>query len=401
MLFLLVLIFLFYIIRSLLRSFLRNTAGTLINPLFWLLLYSIFYLLLPLLYVDFAIEATGLSFEAQSIHKAYIWSIWYVLIFYLFYLKSSPIVCEFSDLSPSVTAYKCSLVVYWVILLLLILIILLYVPSIYAVREDRGAALNLYEVTINSRFKLRILIYCHYITMFILFWKDTKLRWLLPCILYILIDYSHGGRTVSLMTLTFCYFLVVLKYKRIFLLLILVCVMSLIFLGVLQRSTSTDFIWQLYMAGAEFSNTYLTTIYLSENDILFDGWSYFVVSLSKIFPGGVVDKLLGFGEWYGNDLSECIGLGYGLAGNIITEALIYGGPFFSFFQPIFIGLFCLLINRMKWRKSLFGFLYTLLISVSMQNVVRSYFWGFILYPISILIFYQFYLYNDYRKNIFK
>lgn len=396
------LLFILIILFGLIRDFLRNPAGSLINPLFLLLFYSTFYFLLPLLYIDIAIDAIQLQFTESGKYWAFGWSFWYVTVFYIFYQKSSKYTCEIVSVRISNMAYRFSLLVYCLIILLLLFILIRYVPSVYSLHDNRGAALNLYEETINSRFKLRILMYCHYATTFILYLKKRTLLYLLPCLLYFLIDYSHGGRTVSLMTLTFVYFVIVLQTRKTYMLPVICIVFVMVMVGVIQRSTSTDLIWSLYMAGAEFSTTYMTTLYLSDHpDYMLDGFSYLLVSLSKLLPGGFVDRLLGFGEWYGNPLSAQIGLGYGLAGNLITESLVYGGRIFSVFQPILIGGICFLVNRMKGRKSLFGVLYSLLLVISMQNIVRSYFWGFVLYPIQILWFYLFFLNQDYSKKIFK
>lgn len=397
-----ILTLLFIVLRILFRDFRKNPAGSLINPLFLLLLFSLLYFLVPLLYLDLILETT--QFPDSSVNKIslYLFSIWYILIFLFFYKKSNPIECNFSDISPSYTVYRSSCYIYYIINIILILIVILYVPSIYSLKEDRGAALNLYEGMVNSRFKLRILMYCHFCSIFIIFWKKKTLKVLLPCLLYFIIDYSHGGRTVSLMTLLFCYYIYILKTQKTHIVFFLIIILLLLIAGIIQRSSSDELLWNLYMGGAEFSNTYLTTVYLVDHpDYRLDGLSYFIVSLSKIFPGGMVDKMLGFGEWYGNELSNDIGLGYGLAGNLITEGLVYGGMLFAIINPILIGLVCFFINKMRHRKELFFILFSLILSVSMQNIVRSYFWGFILYPIQILCFYLIFFYQDYFKRVFK
>lgn len=399
-------LFVFFVViaifYTLYRRFILNPAGSLVNPLFLLLFYSNLYLLVPFLYLDFAIEAVQFPCSDSSRYIGLLWSLWYVSVFYFCYLRSSDVVCDFASINITRTSYKCTLLFHYLLIFILIFIVVKYVPAIFAVREDRGAALNLYESTVNSPFKLRILMYCHYCLMFILYVRSNRLVYLWPCLLYILIDYSHGGRTVTLMTFLFCYFLIILKTKKTYLFPAVCFIICMILVGVVQRSTMSDFFWGVYMAGAEFSNTYLTTLYLIDHpQYMLDGLSYFLVSVSKIFPGGMVDKMLGFGEWYGNPLSEQIGLGYGLAGNLLTEALVYGGKSFAIMQPILIGLTCLCLNRMKGRKNLFQVLFVLLLSISMQNVVRSYFWGFILYPIQILCFYLIFLYKDYSKPVFK
>lgn len=398
---LLLLFLLFLIFNSLLRRFLKNPAGSLINPLFYLLAFSTLYLLVPLLYIDFALTVVDIDIPVWAVKQAFGWSMWYVVIFYLFYLFSSDINCVFSGNCINHKLIKPLFIVYIFLSLVMLYIVLRYAPSVYAIKSDRGAALLLYETYVNGPFKLRILMYLHLVTIFMLFWRYKKYLYLSPCLLYLILDNSHGGRTVSFMILCFVYFLIVVKEQKTYLKYAICIVISFVFVGLLQRSTSSDLMWNLYMSGAEFSNTYLTTLYLlSHPDYLLDGDSYFFVSLSKILPGGIVDKILGFGEWYGNQLSDDIGLGYGLSGNIMTEALVYGGKLFCFFNPLFIGLFCFLLNRNNHRRTLFFVLYTLLFCISMQNVVRSYFWGFALYPLQFLLFFFFWLKSEYSKLVF-
>lgn len=388
---------------SLVRRFRKNPAGSIINPLFHLLLFSLLYLLLPLYYIDFSlIIQNDINISQTAISSAYNLSLWYVACFYLFFCLSNDIKCEFNmKESLNIKIYRIAKCLYFAINIILVLLIIRYVPSIYALKENRSAALLLYETILNGTFKLRIIMYIHLITIFLIFWKSHKLRYLLPCSLYLIIDYSHGGRTVSLMILVFSYFIVLIKKKNTYFKYVISVVILMVVLGLLQRSTSNDLYWNLYMAGAEFSNTYLTTLYLLTNtNYSLNGLEYCIVSISKLVPGGIIDKLLDFGEWYGNDLSDKIGLGYGLAGNIITEALVYGGKLFSILQPIFIGLILLYINKATWRKTLGGILYTLLICIAIQNIMRSYFWGYLLYPIQFLVFWAFWLKSEYHKKIF-
>lgn len=237
----LILTLLIIVFISLIKGFKENPTGSILNPLFWLLLYSSFYFLIPLLYLDYSLEVTQFKCSTHAKSSAALLSIWYVLIFYICYLKSSNITCIFSKNSPSRISYIFSLACYTLITCLLIFIIIRYVPSIYALKDDRASALTLYESTVNGRFKLRILMYCHFCTMFILFWNNKKLYYLLPCILYVLIDFSHGGRTVTLMNLTFCYFIITLKTGKTYVIHIFCCLLLMIISGIVQRSSVYNF----------------------------------------------------------------------------------------------------------------------------------------------------------------
>jgi hypothetical protein len=170
----------------------------------------------------------------------------------------------------------------------------------------------------------------------------------------------------------------------------------------MQRGVWSNFSWNLYMAGTEFSNTYLTVLFILDDANIYKGspCDYMMVSLSKMFPGGLVDKYLQFGEWYGNELSDKIGIGYGLAGNLITESLVYGGKLWCIINPLLIGSFLLLLNKLNIYKNLLGFLYILILCITMQNITRSYFYGFVLYPLQILFFPLFWSIVEIKKKLF-
>lgn len=393
--------FLIVIICCLINRFVKNPAGSLLNPLFYLLLFSSLYLLLPLLYIDFILEVADWDVSKETISKCYFWSLWYVGIFFVAYVSSRDGEYYFSSNKPSVSVVNMSKIVYVILTLLIIYIVCAYAPTIYSLRSDRGLALQIYESSVNGKFKLRILTYCHLMSMLVLFWRYRSYLYLLPIIGYLLIDYSHGGRTVSLMVILFAYIIMVLNTRKTYINLALCAVVAFIISGVLQRSASSNFIWTLYMSAAEFSNTYLTSIFLlGHPDFSYDGLAYMAVSLSKVLPGGFVDRLLEFGEWYGNFLSNDIGHAYGLAGNLLTEALVYGGKFFALINPLLIASICYILNAMRCKRVLSGCIFVLMLCISMQNIVRSYFWGFLLYPVQFLLFYLFWLIPDYRKKIF-
>lgn len=391
-------------LTTLIKRFIKNPAGSLMNPLFLLLAFSLLYFSLPALYVEYALMVMRTEVTTNTIETARLYSITYISCFYIFYLLSKDRKFCLTNSSPSKITIGISKILWILISLFLIFIIIVYFPQIYTLRDSREMALQAYEILINMRFKLRIILYLHLCVIFVLFWKDKSLFWLLPCFLYLIIDYSHGGRTMSLLVILFSYFLLILKTEKHFLKFTIIVVFIMITSGLLQRTNADgSFFWYIYSSGLEFSNTYLTTvIYLDDMSIFEQSTSeYIIVSLSKVLPGGLVDKYLDFGEWYGNGLSDQLGFGFGLAGNLITEALIYGGKIWAFINPFVIGSFMLTLNRSNIHKNLWGFFYLLIICITMQNIVRSYFYGFALYPIQIIVFLLFWTSTELRKKIFE
>jgi hypothetical protein len=357
--------------------------------------------MVPALYIQFAARVLALTFSPQAFEKSQWLAIEYVTVFFIAYLISKDHIIQFTENLPGKMSRQIALIVYMLIPVILLFIITFFVPKVFALKHDRGTALMMYEKTIDGPFKLTILLYLHVAATFILFWKKKKLALLLPLLLYWIIDFSHGGRTMTLMTLIFGYILVVLKTEKTYFKYFLILILLMVVAGLVQRTTDSGWLWYLYMSGVEFSNTRMTTVYLFDHpEVHGDIVVYFANAVSKIFPGGFFAKLIDFGDWYGEYLAKKIGLGYGLAGNLMSEALFYGGVPFAVASPFIIGGFLLLLNRMKWHTKIIGLTYILILIVSMQNIVRTYFYGFMFYPLEIILFALFPALSDLKKNIF-
>ena len=392
--------YIFLIYFFLIRRFIKCPTGSLSNPLFYIVGFGALYFLLPASYLDYILLVAGLSAKASTVIECQWFSIWYETVFFMFYLLSNDYQLRFNTTKANDSVVN---VCWWLNVLLccfLLFIIIIYVPKIFALRDNRGAAFELYEYSVNSPFRFRQITYCHIVIMFVLVWAKRKLIYLLPCTAYLIIDYSHGGRTSSLIILLFVYFCLILIKRKTYINYALISIVFLTAVGLLQRSDSSKFSELAFTSGMEFSNTYITTAYLLEHsDYKLDSIEYIFVSLMKLFPGGIVDKMTGF-VWYGDLLSEKVGLGYGLAGNLITEALIYGGKLFAIINPVLIGGILFILNEMSLKKTLFGILSILLLCFTMQITIRQYFWGFIFYPLQIILFYCIWAFPDFKKRIF-
>lgn len=395
-------LFLIAIPISLFKRLNANAAGNVVNPLFYLVVFSYLYLLVPGLYIDYAIEASGIRSIDYNANLAQLLCLWYVAVFYLFYYASTDYKFEFTDNKPNKSTVYFAWIYSVVIFCLLLFVLVKDVPNVFIHRADRTLALTIYEETINARYKLHILLFIQICCVFLLFWNNKNLKYLLLILPFLIIDFSHGGRTVSLIVIIFSYILYVLKYRKTYLLRLTLIIVCLALLGIMQRSNFVNLQWTAYLAAVEFSNTRLTTNFVvNDTNLRGDLPIYILNSLYKIFPGGLFSRLIDFGDWYGENLSEQIGIGYGLAGNLPTEAVYYGGIIFGFISPIFIGGFFKILNMMKIYRYPLGFFYLLLICIKSQDIMRSFFYGQMLYPIQIELFFMWFIIVEYKKRIFK
>lgn len=381
-------LYILFVLRIAFRRFEANPSGSLLNPLFYLVVLSAFYFILPLTISHFTLSIIGWNIHSETILKCTFISFYYCVVFLGFYLSSKDHAVQFAGGATKKEGILLAKILNALICILLLYIIVARVPSVFAVRGSRVAAYSLYQHSIESPFKLRIIMLVHFGILWLLFIRYRKYKWLLPLLAYLIIDFSHGGRIASVMTCLFFYIILVIDKKKTFLRWAIAAVILFLAAGVLQRDTvAASIVWKLYSASLEFVNTYLTTIFLCEHPEYHQGaLEYIIWSISKILPGGLVGRVMEFEGWYGELLSDRIGLGYGLAGNIISEALIYGGWLGGIINPFLIGGICLFVNSMKGKKTLAGSWSVLFLCLPMQENMRQFFWGYCFYPIQLVFF---------------
>lgn len=392
-----------FVLRVASVRFFKNPTGSLFNPLFYINILALFYIILPLTLIPYTLTVVKWQISNQVFNQAVFLSFWYSFVFFGFYVASKDHdvrFCSFNASPDCVIVAKCLNVI---LCLLLSYIILFKVPLIIPLRGTRGEAYSAYQTLIEAPFKLRIIMFLHIGVMYYLFAKYRKFRWLLPLLLYLLIDYSHGGRIASVMCGLFFYTMLVLNNRKTYLKYAILVIFIMLSLGVIQRSSGsdTDMLWKLYSGIMEFTNTYLTTIFMCGHpDFHMDLSEYLMWIVSKLFPGGIIGKMTGTEGWYGEMLSNKIDLGFGLGGNIITESLVYGGFVGSILNPLFIGILCYWLNSMKGKTTYIGSYIIILFCLPMQENFRQYFWGYIFYPLQLAFFWGIWVCPDWGKNIY-
>lgn len=390
---------------SVLRRLKFNCRGAIINPILYLLMFSYLYLLIPNFYISYVIyDVYNLDISASAFQLSEIVCLWHVIIFYIYYLFSKDSIVLPNDNRPYMGVYQISLVVYILLSTFYLFILVKDVPGVFALRGNREEALQRFYQTIQARYKLAILNYIFFGVTTVVLWKTRNLLWLLPLLTICVMDFSHGGRTMTFMVFIYSYINIVLIKNKLFFKFALGSILFMMAVGVLQRAGDSTWWWSLYTAGAEFSNTRVTTSYvLDVPRIHGDLFQHAIISVLKIFPGGISNKLYGIpdGMWYGEELSQHLDLGFGLAGNIATEAIFYGGIYFGFISPLIIGLIYFLLNRLRVFKTLVGFIFVLLLCAKTQDIMRMYFYENFFYLIQMMIFFlPFITFFEFKKRIF-
>jgi hypothetical protein len=171
-------------------------------------------------------------------------------------------------------------------------------------------------------------------------------------------------------------------------------------MGYLQRSGgSIEPLFSILMALGEFFSTGVTPLIVLKHNIAFQFSELLLRIILSLLPGIVKAAFNDVNTSYINTIEEAAGLGYGLAGNLLSEALVYGGMIFALISPIIICLILYFINKTFLKKKLIGFLFIILILCSSQNIIRFSFYESILPILYTIAVWLFYLFPKLSKNI--
>ena len=159
----------------------------------------------------------------------------------------------------------------------------------------------------------------------------------------------------------------------------------------LQRSVGKN---NLIVAFGEFFFTGMTPLVVLGKNL---SRSFSELSLNfwvSPFPGFIRRMAIGDVDYYWVDIEKNFGYGFGLAGNLLSEGLVYGSNLFVLINPFLISCMILLFNKI-YSKNLFCFISSFLFILTSQNIMRTSFWQFYL-P----IFYMTFVYFIYLINLF-
>jgi hypothetical protein len=130
----------------------------------------------------------------------------------------------------------------------------------------------------------------------------------------------------------------------------------------------------LYLSG-ELCATRLTTVitydsFLNSSDL----FSYCLSSILNVFPSFITSIIIEQPENYTGIIRDYyehkLRHNTGMAGNIVSETLFYGGIPFAIITPIIIGSIFLFFNKIKIYQTLPGFIYYCLLIARLRNYFR-------------------------------
>ncbi|MDY6784007.1 MAG: hypothetical protein SW833_15920 [Cyanobacteriota bacterium] len=373
--------------------FKKNNYFILFNPGFYLLVASYLYLIPSSIFLSQYIQWINISyyseFKPESLQFTSILCNWYVLVFLFFYIKST------DWISVPRENYKPKAITYNIALLLTVLlsVYFFYILAKYGAvlfSSDRFEALEFYTRTILLRHKVLILLPIFLSSLATVIWQTKKARWFLVVLIPVLTEFLARGRTRSLMIVVFSYINYIAIFRKTFAKYLIVLLLSYTIFIPIYRSYEGFAGFQLiaespqillFRGLAEIFATRITTV-IAYEELMYseDFYIYLTASFLRLFPFFIYKFFLGdniditqinYIEMMKIYYAQHYDIDWGLAGNIVTEALVYGGIELAFLSPIIIGLIFWGLNQVKIQQTFPGFIFLCLLISQLQRIIRS------------------------------
>lgn len=371
-----------------------NVVGFFYNPLFWLVSFSIFYMLVGNLFVAnaFVYDFFGLEDYYGSTKESVVKVNLFYFILFLFYFFSKDVRLVKSEFPSISETYKVIILFLGLSLLGYFLFVsylsLLYLYPLRGV--SRVLAFNAYVEYIFLPYKYGVFVNLSILYLFLsMMFKNYKLNYLVATFvvgLLFFIDYMHGGRSVTFRVAILIYLLFVINKRRSYLLYISFTFLLLALAGWLQRGLVFESFESLYVFFGEFILTRSTTDVVLSAGLNGEPIQPALCFIFSVFPG-VVSNFFSIDPCF---ISEALwtetGLSFGLGSNLVSESIYYFGDYY-FMSAFVIGLYFYLFNRYAYRLGFLGLLMLVFVLVSIQDIVRTSFYDF-----GLIVFYLMFSY---------
>lgn len=387
----------------------RSGAASVFNFSLYPLIFSYFYLLVPSLVpfvttLDKMLSLSSDSFEIVDQLGA--WSVG-VFLFGYFLTKDSPL--KFNEglrLSSLTLSFSRFFQVVCVVVSMLILA--RHGSSLYALSGDRALSYEYYAKEIMDVYKLPVLFSFCAVASTLLYLRYGTLRNLAPLLPFAVLDALQGGRGytfAALIVFGLNYLAVHMeRFKRVMLLMasFALFLFASAFVRRYLAVDDTSDPWVVFFG--EFFFTRLTAQFTFDNlaghgDLL----TYFFVSVSKLFPQFLVAPLFNEDDLvpYHAVVNDWTGVGFGLAGSIMSESLYYGGIGFGVVSPMVIAAIFCLMQRSRVYLRLPGYLFFIVLSSSMYLIFRTGFYtNFFSFGYMFIFYFSVMILPSYRCSIF-
>ena len=366
------------------QRFKKKKHFSFLNPCFYLLISSYFYLTLSSFlvtqYLDNFSYIELFRFKASSMDATNLICNWFTFVFLIFYILSSEHKNLTSKFKPKANSYLIALIFTGIISLLLMLVIVTNASTLLSF-ETRIESFEFYVEEILFKYKVGILVNILLASLTVIVWRTKNFRWYLILLLPIALDFLAKGRTLSFFCIIYAYinYVTITQKPRI------AAIASILLLVIISGIFREEFVWSWdALAIGTFSEVILTrfTTVLAYDHFLHEGemLPYLFQSLCSSLPNFIAELLVDIQEPYVLKIGEFAVSKVpnpnfsGLAGNLASEALFYGGITFAVISPLIIGSIFYLINRLRLYKTFPGFIFFCFLIASFQQMSRTSFY---------------------------
>lgn len=374
------------------KRFKSNSYLSLMNPCFYLVLFSYLYLTFASVLLGFYIQAlsqVGTWIDLKLMEPTKLLGNWFTLVFFIFYIFSKDYNLVILPFKPRKLTYKIAFILTFIVSIVLVTIAILYIPSLLTF-SNRTVSYEFSQEFIR-KFKMKLLVNILLGCIAVLVWRTKNFKWYLPILIPIAIDLAAKGRSLTFNCIIFAYLnYIAISQKSIIFKIITVLgivVGTVIFRLSDEARESTAYLWSVF---ADLFLSWITTLLVYKNFLGYgDIFSYIGNSLLSLLP---FDSLLGIeqnkvdyvqvlAEFYQQKLN----LKFGLAGNIVSESLFYGGLTFAIISPIIIGSIFYFFNRFTIYKNFPGFIFFCFLIANFRGMVRDSFYDGLLQCITLML----------------
>lgn len=346
------------------------------------LFFGIFYISVPgyvTLFFDYSpVFANSETILATSMIGAYFNIIF--LICAAFSKYRTPIPVTTSKKPQMLPFYRA---VSFLILAYLILVLSLQIDDIIAVSGNRALQSHL-NTDFSRYFKIKALFYPLIGSIIVLSLHYRSRGYFLLTMPYVFLDLSLSGRGYLFVILVSYFLTSIFVGKPIKLRYPVFFVLTIASIAVFRTGdVSTR---QLVQIVYEFIFTWSTTHLAYDTPDSFNATTAFFYSWLRVFPSIVYSTFFGSYTSYTSITTEANPLGWGLAGSLVAESIIFKNTVIIILFPIFISIFASFINAFLRRGTLSGALLFTLTAMQLQQMFRFSFLELYLYPLYILIF---------------
>lgn len=378
---------------------LKEREGFWTNPLMYLFVGVLFYIVFPT-WIRVSGSYAFFSVSEHIVDKVVWLGIYYWFVMFLAYKFSKTAVCDYSRINLNQKQFRI-VEIFIFALLLVSFIYILYLTVTKAMPAlsvaSRVNKIEFYYIVVNSPgfmiMSWMVILYSVFLSL-----QNKNRYFLIFQISLVFLDVVTNGREYILSFLLSYIVVSAFLKKKIPLALVALSFVLLVMMSILRAGglglNAFDSIGAMVNGFGEFIFTWETSLAVLNNDFISDE-NVLVTVLFRMLPSGVSSVVGDLQINYQDSLDAIYGANFGLGSSILTEGLVKGWVF-SMLHPIFISLYLYISNILNRTSFLFSRIYSFVSILSVYSIFRGSFYIslgenhyvllFYLYPLVLLFF---------------